>query len=277
MSFYNATATASTTGALDQGVGVDLTGAKLPARVTALLGRLADLDVAVQVKLAATDFGLNNFYVVGAKPGGETPGIMAAAAGEACHPDKVVALEKALLEFAAARTRLAFNHGPLERVQEIAPPGYLRTYYEAFGGGSEEARALAAMQDWLKLEPKTLRDRLRWVYGVRRKVPWNDLPHAQSADPLTDAAARLAGFELLYLALASPAAQEQGVTAVKAVVPGARGRNGKLRPSGRAQSAPLVRASKSVRWTGRASGRSCARAVDRLRTKPSSVLPRGSP
>ncbi len=206
--------------ALDQGVGVDLTGAALPERVTALLRHFAELGVKVQVKLASTDFGLNNLYVVGAKEGGETPGIMAAAAGEACHPDKGVALEKALLEFAAARTRLAFNHGPLERVREIAPLRYLETYKEAFGDSSEEARALSAMRAWSGLESQTLRQKLARVCEVRSQVLWDALPHAQPINPLTDAVNRLAGFDLLYLELASPKAQEHGVTAVKAVVPG---------------------------------------------------------
>ena len=206
--------------ALDQGVGVDLTGAELPERVTALLGRFAGLAVEVQVKLASTDFGLTNLYVVGAKRAGETPGIMAAAAGEACHPDKGIALEKALLEFAAARTRLAFNHGPLERVREIAPPGYLETYRQAFGDLSEEARALTAMQGWLGLEAQTLRDKLTPVYEVRTQIPWGDLPHAQPANPLKAVVARLTGFDLLYLELSSPTAQAHGVRAVKAVVPG---------------------------------------------------------
>ena len=206
--------------ALDQGVGVDLAGAELPERVTGLLARFADLGVEVQVKLAATDFGLTNVYVVGANPAGETPGIMAAGAGEACHPNRQVALEKALLEFAAARTRLAFNHGPLERVREVTPPGYLETYQQAFGNLPEEARALAAMHEWLSLEPRQLRERLAKVYEVRLQVPWCELSHAQPDDPLTDAVTRLAGFDLLYLELAGPKAQEHGVTAVKAVVPG---------------------------------------------------------
>ncbi len=206
--------------ALDQGVGVDLTGAALPERVTALLRHFAELGVNVQVKLASTDFGLNNLYVVGANEAGETPGIMAAAAGEACHPDKYVALEKALLEFAAARTRLAFNHGPPERVQEMTPPGYLETYQEAFGGLGEETRALSAMREWLELDAKTLRDKLTSVYEVRSRVSWDALPHAQPVNPLTDAVNRLGGFDLLYLELASPQAHEHGVTAVKAVVPG---------------------------------------------------------
>lgn len=206
--------------ALDQGVGVDLSGVALPERVAELLERFAELGVAVQVKLASTDFGLTDVYVVGANEAGETPGIMAAAAGEACSPDKFVALEKALLEYAAARTRLAFDHGSSEGIAEVAPLEYLGTYREAFGNLSEEARALAAMREWLGLEPRTLRDRLANVYEVRTKISWDTLPHARPAHPLADAAARLAGFDLLYLELADPKAQEHGVTAVKAVVPG---------------------------------------------------------
>lgn len=210
--------------ALDQGVGIDLAGADLPERVTALLGRFTDLGVEVQVKLASTACGLNNLYVVGAHKRGETPGIMAASAGEACHPDKGVALEKALLEFSAARTRLAFNHGPLEYVREVAPPGYLETYREAFGNSSEETRALAAMTSWLRLEPHALRNRLAGVYEVRAEVSWDALPQSQPQtqpeDVLTDTVSRLDGFELLYLELSSPEARAHGVTAVKAVVPG---------------------------------------------------------
>ena len=193
--------------ALDQGVGVDLTDAALPERVTTLLRRFAELGVKVQVKLASTAFGLNNLYVVGANEAGETPGIMAAAAGEACHPDKHVALEKALLEFAAARTRLAFNHGPLGRVQEIAPPEYLGTYKAAFGKTDEETRALKSTKAWLELDAKALRDKLANIYEVRTQIPWAALPDTRPENVLTDVVSRLAGFELLYLELASPKAQ----------------------------------------------------------------------
>ncbi len=206
--------------ALDRGIGVDLSGAALPERVTGLLERFAASGIDVRVKLAATDFGLTNLYVVGARAQGEEPGIMAAGAGEACGADRNVTLEKALLEFAAARTRLAFNHGPLEAVEKLAPPGYLERYREAFSTIPEEVRALGAMTEWVGLEPRALRDRLNPVYDVRSRVAWADLPHSQPTDALTDAVMRLSGFELLYLELATPEAKEQGVVAVKAVMPG---------------------------------------------------------
>ena len=206
--------------ALDRGIGVDLSSTALPERVTGLLERFAAAGIDVRVKLAATDFGLVNLYVVGAQVQGEEPGIMAAGAGEACGADRNVTLEKALLEFAAARTRLAFNHGPLGAVEKIAPPEYLNLYREAFSAIPEEARALGAMTGWVGLEPRVLRDRLNPVYDVRSQVAWADLPHSQPTDALTDAVARLSGFELLYLELATPEAKEHGVIAVKAVVPG---------------------------------------------------------
>lgn len=206
--------------ALDRGIGVDLSGVALPERVRGLLERFAAAGIDVRVKLAATDFGLVNLYVVGARAQGEEPGVMAAGAGEACHPDRAVALEKALLEFAAARTRLAFNHGPLGAVEKIAPPEYLNLYREAFSSIPEEVRALAAMKGWVGLEPRVLRNRLNPVYDVRTRVAWNDLPHSQPTDALSDAVKRLDGFDLLYLELATPEAREHGVVTVKAVVPG---------------------------------------------------------
>lgn len=62
-----------------------------------------------------------------------------------------------LVPLAAARTRLAFNHGPLDEVGRVAPPGYLMAYRAAFVGGAEELRALAEMQGWLELSPQALR------------------------------------------------------------------------------------------------------------------------
>ena len=57
--------------------------------------------------------------------GDETTPVMATACGEAAHPDREVAVRKALFEFAAARSRKAFMHGPLGPVRAATPPGYL--------------------------------------------------------------------------------------------------------------------------------------------------------
>lgn len=210
--------------ALDRGHGLDLGVGYAAVRseaVRELLARLDALGIEVRVKLAATDFGLVNLYVVGARPGGETPPGMAAACGEACHPDKETALEKALLEFAAARTRLAFNHGPLERVAEIAPEGYLAAYRRAFGEPPEEARALAAMTEWVNASPGALYGALARVFAVSTRTPWAALPNTPDEDTgLKALATRLEGFDLLTLDLASERARSEGVHVVKAVVPG---------------------------------------------------------
>ena len=47
------------------------------------------------------------------------------ACGEAVHPDREVALGKALREFAASRVRKAFYHGPFDLAARVAPPRYL--------------------------------------------------------------------------------------------------------------------------------------------------------
>ena len=99
--------------ALDAGRVVELTGVRDPVTLD-VLGRLRDAGIDPLVKLAATDFGLPNVYVVGRAPGDDL--VTATACGEAVHPDRDVALRKAVLEFASARARKGFMHGPLRTV-----------------------------------------------------------------------------------------------------------------------------------------------------------------
>lgn len=205
--------------ALDQGQAIDLTGVTSPA-VRELLKRFQNLGMRVQAKVAATDLGLVNLYVTGSRGAAEEPPIMAAACGEACHPDREVALEKALLEFAAARTRLAFNHGPLEPVTRIAPPGYLEAYRQAFGSVEEEARALEAMRAWRNLSSEALTSALSPVFQVAALRRWDTLPTTRPADVLLELTERLHDFDILYLELTTPHARDAGIHVVKAVVPG---------------------------------------------------------
>ena len=229
--------------AMDRGVGVDLTGADLPDDARRLLADLSDAGLDVLVKLAHTQFGLTNVYVQGPpKPGREGWPVLLTAAGEACDPDPAAAVRKAVLEFAAARPRKAFMHGPLGPIAAVTPPGYLDAYRADHDPSHEEARCLAAMVDWLRADPATLRDRFaRHIFPVHETVPFADLPPAPDVDDtpaaklalLTD---RLAGaapwgdFDLLVFD-ASPGpgpgpgssdadADAGGVHAVKVVVPG---------------------------------------------------------
>ena len=97
--------------ALDRGVALDLPDA-LPERIGALLARYEAAGVRPIPKFATDEFGLTNIYCVGVDEDGAPPEpITVSACGEACHPDREAALEKALTEYAASRARKTYAHG----------------------------------------------------------------------------------------------------------------------------------------------------------------------
>jgi ribosomal protein S12 methylthiotransferase accessory factor len=213
--------------ALDAGRVLDLAAATDPVTLD-VLARLRAAGVEAVAKLAATDFGLSNVYVVGRAPGDDL--VTATACGEAVHPDRDVALRKAVLEFASARARKRFMHGPLGTVAELAPEAYLDDALSVLDPAAEEPRVLAATLDWLagpadRWEPLLART----VFSGRTSVPFAALPTTPAspgaAGLLADLQARLAaeGFEVLAADL-SPADGDRSpagaVHAVKVVVPG---------------------------------------------------------
>ncbi len=212
--------------ALDQGIGVSLDTVSDPT-TREILDRLDRAGVDVSAKLAATDFDIPDLYVVGSDRDGsaDTPPIMATACGEAADSDRERALRKALLEFAAARARKAFTHGPLDAVERITPPGYLDRF-RCQSLDSEEQRALQAMMAWLRLGQEQMRALLDGnVLAVRECRAFSSLP-TTPADG--GAAARLdllvrrlgaGGLDIVYLDY-SPDPERTGVHAVKVVVPG---------------------------------------------------------
>ncbi len=210
------------------------TGAALdPATITdpvsrTLLDRLDAAGIDVIVKVASTDFGIPNFYVVGMDRDGASGGqpVMAAAGGEAAHPVAAVALRKALLEFTAARPRLAFFHGPLEDVAQIAPPGYLDRLRADFNPQGLEARGLEAMRGWLALDLAGMHALLSpRVLSVDQWVDFSALPTAPEAlandreSLLSWLTGRLAAenLDILVADFSDPA---DGIYAVKVIVPG---------------------------------------------------------
>lgn len=211
--------------AADTGVAVDLDAVSDP-ETRATLVQLDRAGVDVIVKLAATDFGMANLFVVGAdRDAAHGDPLMATACGEAAHPDREVALRKALLEFAAARARKAFTHGPLGPVARVAPPGYLDEYLAHIDLTHDEPRALKTMMSWLQLSNGKMRALLAdSVLAVRNCVPLSSLPTV--AQPLSRAeVARTTiermlaeGLDVLY-ADCSPLG-DTGVHVVKAIVPG---------------------------------------------------------
>ena len=210
--------------ALDQGVVVDVDTDE-GAEVMGLLARLRELGIAVQVKLACTDFGLSNLYVVGDDHGAPAVPIQVTACGEASHPDRSRALRKALLEFVGSRARKAATHGPLDLLRAALPAEYFDAELANAMTG-DETRSLQAMAEWLPLPAEELRRRLSGsVFSERRRVALSSLPTvppesvATGADRLALLAQRLAaeGLDILYVDCSPP---DGAISVVKTVVPG---------------------------------------------------------
>jgi len=193
-----------------------------------LLDLLDKNGVDIVVKVASTDFGLPGFYVAGIDREAVSNGlpIRTAGGGEAVHPVAEIALQKALLEFCAARARMAFFHGPLETVACLTPPGYLDRMLPGVDPNAQEPRALAEMVRWLGLPLEELRGLLSpRVLRVGTQVAFSGLPttslsltHDKNA-LLADVAGRLyaGGFDILVADFSEFA---NGVHAVKVLVPG---------------------------------------------------------
>ena len=163
--------------AMDRGTVIDLEGLRDKDSL-ALLAQLRSAGIDVVVKLASTEFGVAGVYAVGCS-GSETVPIMATACGEAAHPDREVAVRKALHEFASARARKAFMHGPLDLVRAATPAGYLDGWLD--GHPPErlvgEDRALQAMLTWSRAGVGALVKLLQGsVFSRRTTVALDDLP-----------------------------------------------------------------------------------------------------
>ena len=208
---------ATTFRALDQGVVIDLAGLRDPDAL-ALLDRLDAAGIDVLVKLASTDHGVVDVYAVGcSRDGSESTPMMVTACGEAAHPDRDAAVRKALHEFAAARSRKAFMHGPLDAVAAATPPGYLDQWLRGHPPERmvEEDRALQAMLGWTRMGTDRLVGLLQdSVLRRRSTVAFTDLPTGGGGDVV--AAMGAVGFDVLVDLQPSPGE----AVAAKVVVPG---------------------------------------------------------
>ena len=221
--------------AMDRGIVLDFAGEDGPdtyprdPRTRALLARLRGLGIDVLPKFASDEFGLCNVYCVGDQPAlgdaGAAFPLMVTAAGEAASLDREHALRKAILEFAAARARKTFSHGPLGRVGAVAPAGYLDSYRARHTLVGEEGRTMAAMREWLGLDAAALRARIAGsVLSRGRSQRFDALPRwdgAMSGTGLVEELHRrlaAAGMEVLVLDWSPPGCA--GVHVVKVVVPG---------------------------------------------------------
>lgn len=176
--------------ALDRGTVVELDAMQDP-QVIGLIGRLRTLGINVTVKLASTDLGLADLYVVGDDQGEPFCPIQVTACGEASHPDRERALRKALLEFAGSRARKAATHGPIEMLRDVMPRSYVDKQIRVAMVEEEEGRALQAMAEWISHDAEWLRGRLRHsVFSERRRVLFSELPTV-TPDSIADSNDRL--------------------------------------------------------------------------------------
>lgn len=212
---------ATTFRSMDRGVVVDLDGLRDPDAL-ALLERLDAAGIDVVVKLASTDFGIVDVHAVGcSRDASEPVPVMATACGEAAHPDRDAAVRKALHEFAAARSRKAFMHGPLDLVRGATPPGYLDDWLDGHPPERlvEEDRALQAMLGWARSGTPALVELLQdRVLARHSSVRLVDLPTWDGDDLNAHVVDALHAAGLDVLVDVQPS--QGDAVAVKVLVPG---------------------------------------------------------
>ncbi len=209
--------------ALDQGrvISLDI----LPADAALLVQQYRDAGISLQVKLADTDFGITNLYVVGDDSQAAIP-IQITSCGEAAHPDRGHGLRKALLEFAGSRARKAATHGPIDMIRGVMPEALVERRLQDALANEEESRAVEAMAAWMCEDAAGLRSHLaNCVFSSKTEIALSTLPTVPPGS-LHDATARLAwlterlareGLDILWVdcsPLGSP------VRVVKTIVPG---------------------------------------------------------
>jgi ribosomal protein S12 methylthiotransferase accessory factor YcaO len=208
---------------MDRGIAVDLDDVQNPD-TRALLAHLDAAGIEVIVKLAADDFGMANLYAVGYDRNAQDAPqpIMFSACGEAVHPDREVALAKALREYTSARARKAFNHGPLAPVRALSPAGYLQAFRPA-SMRSEDDRALTEMKAWTTLSSRAFYEMLEHpIYDIKSRVKFSDLPTTtvENADALLSLLTERLGAEGLEILYADFTPPGSPATILKAIVPG---------------------------------------------------------
>lgn len=211
--------------ALDQGVAIELPD-DLPPGAADLIARYEQAGVRPIPKFATDEFGICNLYCVGVDERGEpAEPIMVSACGEAAHPDREAALEKALTEYAASRSRKAYAHGDDARTRALSPQGYVDRFLAQSGGAakSSDRRALDAMIDWQSREASEIRswlgDNMLSETSTKR---FADLPHTSCEGPRDRGRIALervadAGFDTLYVDMTPDGCP---VATVKLIVPG---------------------------------------------------------
>lgn len=219
--------------AMDQGIDIELDVID-SEEINATLSHLNSLGLRVRAKLASTEFGLTNLFVIAestAAGGSSEPfPLLVTACGEAVHQNRERALSKALHEFISSRSRKTFMHGPADAVKALVSAAYLENNLASAQPELEEPKALMEMVGWLsKSEAQLLNLLKNTVFSSKTSVKFSTLPNVADAhviapaDRLGDLAERLKTQDIsIYYFDGSPQ-DADGPKVVKVIAPGLEG------------------------------------------------------
>lgn len=219
--------------AMDQGIDIELDVIE-SEEIKATLSHLGSLGLRVRAKLASTEFGLVNLFVIAEPIEGssskEAFPLLATACGEAVHQNRERALRKALHEFISSRSRKVFMHGPIDAVRALAPVKYLENNLELAQPHLEEPKALTEMASWLSKSQSDLLEMLQHtVFSSQKTVKFSSLPSTADErvldprDRLADITKRLEAQNIpVYYFDGSPN-DVSGPKVVKTIAPGLEG------------------------------------------------------
>lgn len=212
--------------AMDEGVKIDLDAVETE-ETRHLLDFLDAQGVEVIPKLAGISCGMPVIYVVGYDRDIEQAPfqLSLSACGEAAHPDREIALAKALREFISSRARKRFMHGSIEDMRRVAPEKYsARVLSDALGG--DESRALVSVLEWLKMSRAEFFETIKSpIFEVRQTVKFSELPTVASStidspQKLMNLLAERMRAENLEIYYADFTPKGSDFAVVKAIVPG---------------------------------------------------------
>ena len=163
--------------AMDEGVKIELDQVE-NEETRRLLQFLDEQNIEVIVKLAEISCGMPVIYVVGYDRNiDDAPfQLSLSACGEAAHPDREVALSKALREYVSSRARKRFMHGSLAEMKRVAPEKYAARVLGDQSAG-DESRALKSVLEWLKMSRREFFETISSpLFDVRKTVKFSTLP-----------------------------------------------------------------------------------------------------
>ena len=169
--------------AMDIGQRIELDEVK-SAETSELLAFLDAEGIEIIPKLAGVVAGIPVIYVVGYDRDLSRAefSMQISACGEAAHPDREIALNKALREYISGRARKHFMHGTLDKLARVAPAAYVEKMAAEDIGGQEN-RALEAVIEWATATNEEVFKKIeKPILESRSVIKFSELPTTEFAE-----------------------------------------------------------------------------------------------